>query len=207
MKRSIPQIVSVVFLGLALSAGRAAAQQNDPVTFDVKTRFSEKLDLAPAKNGAVLILMASDWGGVREYGEDYALWLHDIRRTHNGDSITVTLQVELRAASLFGQGTLLGSRSISAVYHRQDDWARYGSDDAVELVRGIETCAEVGTAMAGMLHPGAAALLRTAAGGLESLMPAALPEMKLEAMILGTKVAAAARQMSGRDADDTHKRF
>src|ERR1051325_10539294 len=45
MKRTIPQIVSVVFLGLALSAGRAAAQQNDPVRFDVKIRFSEKLDL------------------------------------------------------------------------------------------------------------------------------------------------------------------
>lgn len=206
MKRSIPQILSVVFIGLAFSAGRAAAQQNEPVTFDVKTPFSEKLDLAAAKNGTVLILMESEWGGVREYGEDYALWLRDIRRGRNGDSVTVTLQVELRAASLFGEGTLLDSRSISAAYHPQDDWARHGSAGAVELVCGIETCAEIGTMVAGIFHPAAATLVRTAAEGLETLMPGSLPQMKLEAMILGTKVAAAARQMSGgRDADDAHK--
>lgn len=205
MKRTIPQIVSVVFLALALSAGGAAAQQNDPVTFDVKTRFCEKLDLTAAKNGAVLILMQSDWGGVREYGEDYALWLRDIRRSRIGDSIAVTLQVELRAASLLGEGELLGSGSISAVYHPQDDWSRYGSDDAVGLVRGVETCAEIGTAVAGIFYPAATAIVRTAAGGLELLMPGSLPQMKLEAMILGTKVALAARQMSGRHAGDTHE--
>ncbi len=90
--------------------------------FDVKTKFSEKTDLTVAKNSAIIILRQSDWAGVKEYGEDYSLWLRNYEKRKSGDRITVSLDVEIRTPALVRSGKLLKSSRVNVSYNLDEEW-------------------------------------------------------------------------------------
>jgi len=187
----------IAFIVLLLLLAPCIVSAQEKISFDLKTRFAEKLDLAPAKNGALLILMESEWGSVTEFGEDYALWLRNVVRERRGDSMMVTLDVELRTGTLFDEGDLLKSRKITVVYHLGDDWKKHGTERVVRLIRAGEAGVEIATAIGEALHPVATRIAQRVVDGIELLMPGDYAEMKLEAMAVGSEVVAATREMVG----------
>lgn len=186
---------STALITFVLLLACSALEAQEKISIDLKTRFAEKLDLTPAKNGALLILMESEWGSVTEFGEDYALWLGNVARERRGDSIVVMLDVELRTGTLFDEGDLLKSKRISVTYHAADDWKRHGTDRLVRLIRAGEIGAEIAMTVGEALHPVAARVAQRVVDGIELLMPGDYAEMKLEAMVVGSEVVAATREM------------
>ncbi|MCA0447304.1 MAG: hypothetical protein LCH54_13855 [Bacteroidetes bacterium] len=84
-----------------------------PVILDIKTKFSEKIDLAPAKTGTILLLSQSDWAVVRDFGEKYSVWLTNYKREKKGTWYSVSLTIELRTPSMIRTGALLETRTVS----------------------------------------------------------------------------------------------
>jgi hypothetical protein len=116
------------------------------VTVDVKTRMADKADLSALKAGVLHLIRASDWIANRESGEDYSLWLGGLSRRRVGDTVAVTLTVELRTPAAFRSGETLDSRTIHVTYSVSDDWTGVRSvRDAVERQlnnRGQQAVAE-----------------------------------------------------------------
>lgn len=111
-------ILSCVVLVL-LSVAVAAAQPK--TMFDVKTKLSEKTDLAPAKVGCVILLSRSDWAGLAEVGETYSLWLKNYRKVKEGDKVRVKLDLEIHTPSMIRSGKVLASESLDVVYDPQEE--------------------------------------------------------------------------------------
>jgi hypothetical protein len=185
-------LLSAILLLLTIAAAHA---QEEIVSFDLKTPFLEKPDLAPAKNGALLLLLESDWGSVTEFGEDYALWLRGIERERRGDSIAVTLDLELRTGSLFGEGDLLASRKVAVTFHARDDWKLHANNTVVSIVMTGETCIALAAAVGHAVYPAATSIAERVVANLELLMPGDYEAMKLEAMVVGGEVVRGAREM------------
>lgn len=90
------------------------------VKIDVKTTWKEKKGLAVLKNGVLGSLDAADRFQSVEFGEDYALWLRDIKRNlGNGDTVLIELQLEVRKPSLFQKGDLISSGTVSISYNKR----------------------------------------------------------------------------------------
>jgi hypothetical protein len=147
-------------------------------------------------------LAESDWGSVTEFGEDYALWLRNIRHEHVGDSIRVTLDLELRSGSLFEEGDLISTRSIVATYDPRDDWKMHAGADVVRLVRSGESCVALAKVAGELFHPAVTAVAERLVAEAEELMPEDYEGMKLEAMVVGSEVVRAAREMTRSLAHD-----
>jgi hypothetical protein len=102
-------------------------------SFDVKTKLSEKTDLMPAKAGTIIFLLASDWAGIREVGEDYSLWLKNYKRKKENGTITVEFDIEVRTASMIRSGSLLTKEKLKVSFKAEDNWQGVKSiTDAVE---------------------------------------------------------------------------
>ena len=108
-----------LFVFVLLTSALAGAQPR--TLFDVKTKLSEKTDLAPAKAGCVILLARSDWAGVAEIGESYSLWLKNYRRVKEGDKVHVKLDVEIHTPSMVRSGKLLASECIDVIYDPQEE--------------------------------------------------------------------------------------
>ncbi len=106
---------------ISLVAFSASAQHK--TFFDVKTKLSEKSDLAPAKAACVILLSRSDWAGVTEVGETYSLWLKNYRRMKEGDKVRVKLDVEIHTPSMIRSGKLLATEGVDVLYdpHEEPD--------------------------------------------------------------------------------------
>jgi hypothetical protein len=194
MRLSITRLASLLLL-IALLDARAACAQHRTTSLDLKTKFSEKLDLSAAKNGALLLLMESDWAGVTEFGEDYALWLRHPVHERRGDSIVVTLDAELREGSLFEEGDLLASRRITVAYALDDDWKRHAGASSVRAVVIGESCVAAAALIGKAVYPAATTVAERVVAGLEMMMPGDYEQMKLEAVVVGAEVVRAAREM------------
>jgi hypothetical protein len=178
---------------LLLAALPVAAQQK--VEIDLKTKLLEKPELTAAKNGTLLLLNESGWGEVVETGEDYALWIRDAHREERGDSIALTVELELRDPSFLQEGELLASRTITIVYPANGDWHRCGSIDAVETIETVERYSDAALKLAGLVYPLTATGIRAALVGLDSILPGGFDRMKLEAMVAGVVITATTRAM------------
>jgi hypothetical protein len=97
------------------------------VTVDVKTRIADKADLSAIKAGVLHQIAQAGWIALREAGEDYSLWLGGLERRRDGDTVAVTLRVELHTPAAFRSGAVLDSRTVRAVYGVNDDWTGVGS--------------------------------------------------------------------------------
>ncbi len=126
--RSFILFISIIIL-LVINAVNYAQVKT---YFDVKTKFYEKSDLSPAKIGTIIFLTQSNWGGVREVGEDYSLWLKKYERKKINKTITIQLDVELRTPAAIRSGSLLSSQRIEVSFKAEDDWKGVNSiQDAI----------------------------------------------------------------------------
>jgi hypothetical protein len=99
------------------------------IYLDVKTDWKEKAELSPAKNGTIYFLLNSQELGVKEFGEDYSLWLLDYQARQDNDQVQITYTVELRTPALIRKGKLLAKEEISVSY----DVSRSVEDEEKEL--------------------------------------------------------------------------
>ena len=86
---------------------------------DVKTRFEDMARLQSVRQGIKAALEEDSWASVVEVGEDYSLWFGNLNRTHQGDSIQVSLSVALRTPTLLGRGNHVDVDRGRATYHRE----------------------------------------------------------------------------------------
>ena len=192
---SEPDSLMRLFLWLLLLLAAIPAAAQDKIEIDLKTKLLEKPELTAAKNGTLLLLNESDWGSVVETGEDYALWIRDARREERGDSIALTVELELRDPSFLQEGALLASRTVTIVYPANGDWRGCGSIDAVETIETVERYSETALKLAGLVYPLTTTGIRAALVGLDSVLPGGFDRMKLEAMVAGVVISATTRAM------------
>ena len=101
-------------LSLLLFGGGLLSAQ---VKVDVKTKWSEKKELTLLKRGVLQALDLSVEFEDVEFGEDYALWLRDVERSRGeGDTVIVALAFDVREGSLFQEGELISSGSVTLRY-------------------------------------------------------------------------------------------
>lgn len=86
------------------------------ISFDVKTTFDEKSELRYYKLAVINCLQNSNWSKVDEIGEDYSLWLMNLKRTAEGDSIRVEFDIDLRTPAMFTSGKHLVGKHICVIY-------------------------------------------------------------------------------------------
>ncbi len=108
---------SLVALLLCVAGAQELSAQ---VQIDVKTKWLEKKELAAVKGGVIATVNALPWASCTEFGEDYSLWLKNLHRTKGKEgSVIVSLEVEVRTPSLFGNGTLLRKEKVQVQYNAQ----------------------------------------------------------------------------------------
>lgn len=183
----------LLWLLLLLPALPVIAQEKTEI--DLKTKIFEKPELTAAKNGTLLLLNQSEWGTVVETGEEYALWIRDARREERGDSIALTVDLELREPSFLQEGALLSSRTITIVYSSHGDWHAAGAIDAVETIEMVEHYSDLALKVAGLAYPLTSTGIRAALLALDEILPGGFDRMKLEALVSGVVITANARAM------------
>lgn len=116
----------ILALVLLLCVTRVDVLAQRQYAFDVKTPLAEKHELQIVKQGVLLALDESPTARVQEFGEDYSLWLMEVERHLQGDSLYVVAQIELREPSGFTRGDLIDKRRCGLSYHweRASTYAR-----------------------------------------------------------------------------------
>jgi len=127
------RLLIIILIGFYVIISLNPALSQEKVYFDIKTRFLEKADLMPAKAGATIVLMQSEWAGVREFGEDYSVWLTNYQSEKKKDILVISLDVELRAPSAVRTGSLIKQKRITVRMQEENDWENVDSiTDAIE---------------------------------------------------------------------------
>lgn len=174
------------------------------VRLDVKTSWSEKKGLAAAKLGLLSAIDAAEWAANEEFGEDYAVWLRNLRKfTGTNDSLIVALDIEIREPSLFGPGTLKGTEHVEVRYRIPGAGTASPTDAAFtraeERARDIETYSDLISGAVASFVPKGGSLVRPV---LQKILTGVgiVPrhEEIVEAVILGTAVEAALRKSLSR---------
>ncbi len=90
--------------------------------FDVKTKFSDKIQSAGAKSGVSAFLKKSGWADIGETNENYSVWIMNLVRTRKSDrSVTVDFTLELHTPAMFFDGELIpGCRKHFTVNYKLD---------------------------------------------------------------------------------------
>ncbi len=89
--------------------------------FDIKTHFVEKASIKGAKAGLKGLLEECQWGKVKEFGEDYSVWIGDIIKTaKSGNRFDVEFTLYLCPPSAFNQGESIKEETFSITYDLDD---------------------------------------------------------------------------------------
>ena len=197
MKRTVYLFTATLFLlfyGLTLSA---------QVKIDVKTKWSEKKELTVLKHGVIEALDVSVKFDNVEFGEDYALWLRDLKRwSGEGDTIVLELTLEVREASLFQEGTLLSTGKVRLSY---DSRTLDSIGNNPDLLRSAEDYQQMFDLLNKLIAEGAGAIVPKAQPLIASLVGLFLkeynsaPELReiYEGILVGTEVVIALDRMVG----------
>lgn len=92
----------------------------DKIYFDVKTKLAEKSNFVPAKIGVIHFLSNSDKYGVKEFGEDYSLWLKGYKTSQEEYKIKIEFTLEIHTPAMFREGRLLKKDNIFVTYDIRD---------------------------------------------------------------------------------------
>lgn len=114
-------------LAVVLAASSIGLWAAGPVV-DLKTHLDEAVAAAPLKYGAMWYLK-DDGISVMEIGEDWAVWIEDVQKTVNGDSVSVTCVLKLTAPTAFQEKTALRTWNVSFSY-RPGEAEQYSVDDS-----------------------------------------------------------------------------
>jgi hypothetical protein len=155
MRRPLKLISCILLLGTLPSLGWAQ------YSIDVKTKMEEKRELTVVKQGLISVLEKEPWVSETEVGEDYSLWLSGLDRTHEGDSLRVSVVASLRTPAMLSRGSEIDSYRVWIKYH----WKRaqaYAKDsmDTSSIVES-QNYEQLGSEMGKM-----AGLFATFAGGV-----------------------------------------
>lgn len=192
MKR-LSLFVSLAVLAILFTS---AAELSAQIRIDVKTEWREKNKLAPVKHGVLTLLEELPWASSTEFGEDYSLWLRNLRRQLGKDgTVITTLDVEIRTPALFGSGNLLHRRKIESRY-------RPATLDSVGNIAGIAESVQnqkeryeewhrlIGTAISTVLPESKGLAGPVITNALNTINAAPKSTEVYEAMLLGTKLMA-----------------
>jgi len=108
----LKKIISALIILIIVSPGFSQKK----TLLDVKTPLLEKSSLMAAKAGTIYFITQSADLGVREAGEDYALWMKNYKSRQNGKKITIEYTIELRSPAMFRKGRLIASESLKVTY-------------------------------------------------------------------------------------------
>lgn len=104
--------IILILLMSIFALGTKIYSQDTVTTLDIKTKLSEKADLAPAKSGLILYLKQLPKIKITETGEDYSVWLRNYNSEKKDDDITVSLDLEVRTPAAIRTGRLLEKKSM-----------------------------------------------------------------------------------------------
>ena len=89
-------------------------------SFDVKTTFNDKLKLQTIKAGVIHSIESSSWAEIKDFGEDYSLWLRGLSRTQINDSLIVKILIQLRSPAMLTGGDFIDQKEIMISYHWEE---------------------------------------------------------------------------------------
>ena len=114
----------------------------DPINnykFDVKTKFSEKMDVTGAKNGLISYIENAEWCDVVYTKEDYSIWIKNTKRITKDNNVTVTFDLELRTPAFLTEGDLIKSKTMTITYDKNAKWNDgKGSIDINALTKDLQ---------------------------------------------------------------------
>lgn len=83
------------------------------IKIDVKTPQEDKEKLRFAKAGLGAYLRQAEWAEVVNIGEDYSVWIKNLKRRFVGNVLHFTVTLEVRTTADIGSGKLLSGRTIT----------------------------------------------------------------------------------------------
>lgn len=95
-------------LAIFLAASFSAAQ----LKIDLKTPVEDKDKLKLAKAGLGAFLRQAEWASVVNVGEDYSVWVKNIKRRFKGNVLHFELDLEIRTAADLTSGKLVSARHL-----------------------------------------------------------------------------------------------
>lgn len=104
------------------------------LTFDLKTTFAEKGNLAPIKWGTEFALLQASHA-ILDVGEDYAIWLKGRKESLSGDQVTVRVLVQISETTGFAAKPILAETWVTFRYHRKAPAEMTTDDAATKFLR------------------------------------------------------------------------
>ena len=92
------------------------SQSFGQIAFDVKTLFQEKSQLRYVKTAVINYLQNSSWATVKEYGENYSLWITNFKRISLGDSIKSEFDIDIRTPAMISHGNHIFGEHIVVMF-------------------------------------------------------------------------------------------
>ena len=92
-------------------------------SFDVKTLINDKVfkgELRTIKQGVIHSIESSSWAEVRNFQEDYSLWIRRLSRTQINDSLIVKVLIQLRSPAMLTMGDFIDQEEIMISYHWEE---------------------------------------------------------------------------------------
>lgn len=103
MKRSVGILVaSLIFASISLTQ----------IKIDLKTPIDDKEKLKLAKSGLGAYLRQVEWAKVVNVGEDYSVWIKNLKRRFKGNVLHFEVDLELKTTADLGSGKLIDARHI-----------------------------------------------------------------------------------------------
>lgn len=96
-------------ISILLLVGDVAFAQ---VKIDIKTPVADKEKLKFAKSGLGAYLRQSEWAEVVNVGEDYSVWIKNLKRRFKGNVLHFEVDLELKTNADIGSGKLIDRRHI-----------------------------------------------------------------------------------------------
>lgn len=121
-----------LFLLFVLISCQKGTDPSDPVeqdipnpknkyALDVKTKYSEKMSLSSTKNGLIAHLESSNWATVVETGENYSVWIKDLKRVQTSQTVNIQFTFSLNTPAMFTDGDVIKTRSFNLTLQITDD--------------------------------------------------------------------------------------
>jgi hypothetical protein len=97
-----------LWLATSLTVSISAAQ----LKLDLKTPLEDKEKLKLAKAGLGAYLRQAEWANVVNVGEDYSVWIKNLKRRFKGNTLYFELDLEIKTAADLTSGKLISARHI-----------------------------------------------------------------------------------------------
>jgi hypothetical protein len=103
---------------------------------DIKTPVEDKDKLKLAKAGLAAYLQQADWASIVNFGEDYSVWIKNLKRRFKGNVLMFEVDLELKTTADISTGTLISARHLKDTLDLTEaaNLKTFESREAYELV-------------------------------------------------------------------------